>query len=51
MIEVKALARPNRPDLYGDLATTPRFTDPFERWLTRIWAEGAEAALRAYLGR
>jgi mannitol 2-dehydrogenase len=37
--------------LYGDLATTPAFTAPFERWLGQIWAEGCEATLEAYLGR
>jgi mannitol 2-dehydrogenase len=37
--------------LYGDLATTRAFTDPFERWLGQIWAEGTEATLEAYLGR
>lgn len=37
--------------LYGDLIDAPRFAEPFERWLNLIWVEGAEAALRAYLGR
>ncbi len=40
-----------QPSLYGDLATTSAFTDTFERWLGQLWAEGAEATLRAYLGR
>ena len=33
---------------YGDLVEAPRFADAFERWLSRIWSEGCEAALRAY---
>ena len=37
--------------LYGDLATTRAFTDPFERWLGQLWADGTEATLKAYLGR
>ena len=37
--------------LYGDLATTPTFTVPFERWLGQLWTEGCEATLKAYLGR
>ncbi|SFG11899.1 mannitol 2-dehydrogenase [Palleronia marisminoris] len=35
---------------YGDLANKPRFADAFDRWLTMIWAEGAEAALKSYTG-
>lgn len=34
---------------YGDLNRNDRFAGSFARWLTLIWAEGAEAALRAYL--
>ncbi len=34
--------------LYGDLVDAPRFADAFERWLSRIWSEGCEAALQAY---
>ena len=33
---------------YGDLVEAPRFADAFERWLSRIWSKGCEAALRAY---
>lgn len=33
---------------YGDLADQPRFADAFDRWLRMIWADGAEAALKAY---
>ena len=36
--------------LYGDLALAPRFADAFDRWLRRIWADGAEAALHVYAG-
>jgi mannitol 2-dehydrogenase len=34
---------------YGDLADQPRFADAFGRWLRTIWAEGVEAAMKAYL--
>ncbi len=34
---------------YGDLADQPRFADAFERWLSKIYADGMEAALDAYL--
>ena len=33
---------------YGDLVEAPRFAHAFERWLSRIWSEGCEAALQAY---
>jgi mannitol 2-dehydrogenase len=34
--------------IYGDLARVAAFADPFERWLTLIWREGAAVALDAY---
>lgn len=37
-------------DFYGDLASNPRFAETFTRWLTLIWSEGFEAALRRYIG-
>ena len=39
----------NQRDLYGDLADNATFQSSFKRWLTLIWADGTEAALRAYL--
>ena len=36
--------------IYGDLADTPVFAEAFEHWLTLIWSDGAEAAMRAYTG-
>ena len=36
--------------LYGDLTGAPRFAKAFERWLTAIWRDGTEAAIRAYAG-
>lgn len=36
--------------IYGDLAEQSAFADAFGRWLALIWSEGAEAALRRYLG-
>lgn len=35
---------------YGNLADDPRFAGAFAEALHRIWAEGTEAAIRAYLG-
>lgn len=50
-----ARARPDawleQRQLYGDLAGQPAFRDPFIHWLSLIWADGAEAALSAYLSR
>ncbi len=34
--------------LYGDLAQDSTFASAFDDWLTLIWSDGAEAALRAY---
>jgi mannitol 2-dehydrogenase len=34
---------------YGDLAEKPVFADAFARWLNMIWADGVEAAMKAYL--
>ncbi|KIN70536.1 Mannitol dehydrogenase [Sulfitobacter noctilucae] len=36
-------------DLYGDLAENAAFADRFCHWLTLIWSEGLETALRAYV--
>ncbi|PWK62377.1 mannitol dehydrogenase family protein [Roseicyclus mahoneyensis] len=56
LTEVAASAR-TRPEawlaqaaIYGDLAADSVFAPAFCRWLTRIWAQGAEAAIDAYLG-
>ncbi|MHA6323631.1 mannitol dehydrogenase family protein [Roseivivax sp. CAU 1753] len=35
--------------LYGDLGQNARFADSFARWLTLIWQDGTEAALKTYL--
>ncbi|RYH04267.1 mannitol dehydrogenase family protein [Salipiger sp. IMCC34102] len=37
--------------IYGDLAKETRFAEAFHRWLTLIWAEGTDAALKAYATR
>ncbi len=34
---------------YGDLADQPAFADPFAAWLRKLWADGAEATIDAYL--
>lgn len=36
-------------DLYGDLAENEAFATRFSHWLSLIWAEGLETALRRYL--
>jgi len=35
--------------IYGDLANAPRFASAFERWLTIIYSEGMQSAIRQYL--
>ncbi|MEP2031359.1 MAG: mannitol dehydrogenase family protein [Paracoccaceae bacterium] len=35
--------------LYGELADNAAFQDRFRHWLTLIWSDGLETALRAYL--
>lgn len=35
--------------IYGDLASQTEFAAAFDRWLKMIWAEGVEAALKAYV--
>ena len=37
--------------VYGDLAGVPAFAGAFSGWLRRIWDDGTEATLRAYLGQ
>ena len=39
----------NQRDLYGDLADNSTFRSRFHHWLTQIYAEGLEAALRSYV--
>ncbi|MEO0665721.1 MAG: mannitol dehydrogenase family protein, partial [Pseudomonadota bacterium] len=34
--------------IYGDLAREQAFAKPFEAWLSSLWNEGTEPALRAY---
>ena len=36
--------------VYGEVATDPRFTEAFSRWLPRLWSEGTAACLAAYTG-
>lgn len=38
-------------DLYGDLADSGSFRKSFHHWLTLIWSDGLEAALKSYLQR
>ena len=35
--------------LYGDLVEAKPFADAFEAWLSLIWSDGCEAALKKYL--
>ena len=55
-LQAAAMAARDRPRawleqrrFYGDLVEAPRFADTFERWLNRIWSDGCEASLQAYL--
>ncbi len=55
-LQAQALVARERPtawleqaSIYGDLAGYERFATAFQRWLRLIWAEGMEAALRAYV--
>jgi hypothetical protein len=36
--------------IYGDLSDAVPFADAFEDWLSLIWSECCEVALRAYTG-
>ncbi len=36
---------------YADIATHPKFSEAFERWLSLIWNVGTEAALATYVGK
>ncbi|WP_242494320.1 mannitol dehydrogenase family protein [Loktanella sp. IMCC34160] len=56
-LQAKAIAAKSRPaawleqaTIYGDLAENDVFASAFARHLSTIWAEGTEAAIRAYLG-
>lgn len=50
-----ACARPKawleQHNFYGDLVNVPRFADAFGRWLSIIWSDGSEAAVKAYLSQ
>jgi mannitol 2-dehydrogenase len=37
--------------VYGDLASQQRFADAFGKWLRKIWTDGTQAAIDAYLAR
>ena len=39
----------SQDQFYGDLGQNAQFSESFARWLGLVWAEGTEAALRAYL--
>jgi len=43
------LAWLEQTSIYGDLANDSRFTIAFEDWLSLIWSDGSEAALRNYV--
>ncbi|MEP4703352.1 MAG: mannitol dehydrogenase family protein [Hyphomicrobiales bacterium] len=36
-------------NIYGDLKDAAPFAEAFEKWLSLIWSEGMEAALKAYV--
>ncbi|MBU2963284.1 mannitol dehydrogenase family protein [Citreicella sp. C3M06] len=35
--------------VYGDLASNARFADTFAKWLTRLWDDGVEVTMDAYV--
>ena len=39
----------DQTDAYGDLGQNARFAESFTKWLNMIWADGTEAALKAYI--
>ncbi|MBT9382894.1 mannitol dehydrogenase family protein [Pseudooceanicola sp. CBS1P-1] len=56
-LQPRAVAAADNPQLwlenrvlYGELADTPGFAEPFARWMKILTAGGTEAALRSYLG-
>ncbi|MDE2912168.1 MAG: mannitol dehydrogenase family protein [Paracoccaceae bacterium] len=45
----RPLAWLEQRQFYGDLVKASRFANAFEHWLKRIWSDGCEAALQAYV--
>lgn len=50
LAQERPLAWLEMQSIYGNLIEDKRFTDAFERWLSRIYQDGMEATLRHYLG-
>ena len=57
-LQAAATAAKDRPEawleqthIYGDLADNSVFRAAFSNWLTMIWQDGCEAALKAYVAR
>lgn len=54
-IALEARATPSKwlamSHIYDDLAQEPAFADAFARWLSLIWEDGVDAAMRAYLAQ
>ena len=50
LAQERPLAWLEMQSIYGNLIEDERFTDAFERWLSRIYQDGMEATLRHYLG-
>ena len=46
--KTRPMAWLEQSNIYGDLATTPEFSDAFCKWLSMIWEQGCEATLKAY---
>ncbi len=38
-----------RSGIYGDLVTSAKFVQKFERWLSEIWSKGCESAIKLYI--
>ena len=45
----RPLAWLEQRSFYGDLVKAPRFANAFEHWLGRIWSDGCEAVMQAYV--
>lgn len=52
-VAVAAKAKPaawiEQRQIYGTLAEEARFAEAFSRWLTLVWTDGTEAAIKAYV--
>ena len=38
-----------QPNVYGELANNTKFSERFSYWLNKVWKDGTESAIQAYL--